>query len=607
MSVTVKTKTLPTYQAYQSKLLRLGLMWISRLMLVGISVNCLWFLWDFWGTLIQNTIGLIVIVGSWWTAKKVEGGSTFPFAKIYAYGTIVISSLLTILLGQQSIGNGVLASTIFILMATIIGSENPSLKWGFLSVFLYWGALTFRILHPVFEFSATPSDIFSLYFFPTLFVLLFTFVSRGIIGTLKASLTTSEQILLELEDTNKRLEAELDERLRIDAELKKYREELEELVQARTVELQSANEQLLAEIEARKQIQEALVQERALLDTVMNNTPDCIAAKDVESRFTLVNTATVQQLGMTMPDQVIGKTDFDFHPQELASQYYADEQQLLRSGQPLIDHEEPLLNQVTGRIGWALTTKVPLRDSHGNIVGLVVTARDITERKRTELQIKASLEEKEALLKEVHHRVKNNLQIIASMLNMQTRYTENEQIMGQLLDSRNRVYSMALVHENLYRSETLAWVDIAAYVSDLVGNLLQSYGFDSRRIGLKLDVQQIFLSLDQAVPCGLIINELVSNALKYAFPETMAQQRSSKDEITIAFYSGEDEMLVLTVADNGVGLPEGLDLNTSKTLGLRLVRTLVRQLDATLAIDAESGTKFSITFRKGDEDRKAEL
>ncbi|MCB9077815.1 MAG: PAS domain S-box protein [Anaerolineaceae bacterium] len=227
-----------------------------------------------------------------------------------------------------------------------------------------------------------------------------------------------------------------------------------------------------------------------------------------------------------------------------------------------------------------------------------VSIVDITERVRAEAQIQTSLAEKEALLKEIHHRVKNNLQVIASMLNMQARYTQDEQTIEHLLDSKNRVYSMALVHENLYRSDTLARIDSAAYISDLVNNILQFYMSASHSVELKLDIAQIFLTIDQAAPCGLIINELVTNAFKHAFPLTTVAQQAVKGEIRVEFSQHENDMLLLTVSDNGVGVPQEVDLNAGKTLGLRLVKSLSRQLDASLAIETGSLTKFSLLFRK---------
>ena len=215
---------------------------------------------------------------------------------------------------------------------------------------------------------------------------------------------------------------------------------------------------------------------------------------------------------------------------------------------------------------------------------------ELVERVRAEAQIKASLEEKEALLKEIHHRVKNNLQVISSILNMQSRYMRDEQAIEQLMESRNRVYSMALVHESLYQSESLAQVNVATYVRNLVANLSQSYGVSSQAIELEIDINDIFLQINQAIPCGLIINELVSNAMKHAF------QGREKGKIRIEICAPGSDQLALIVGDDGVGLPQDRWDGTTQTLGLRLVNILTKQLDAEMELDTRDGTTFKITF-----------
>jgi two-component system NtrC family sensor kinase len=165
--------------------------------------------------------------------------------------------------------------------------------------------------------------------------------------------------------------------------LRKAHDELEIRVEERTAELAQVNRELQAEVTERKRAEEALAEERNLLRTLIDNLPDLIYAKDTESRFVIGNIAVARLMGAT-PDELVGKTDFDFYPQGLATQYYADEQEIIRSGQPLLNREEPLMDQLTGKKGWLSTTKVPLRDSYGKIVGIVGIGRDITERRRAE-------------------------------------------------------------------------------------------------------------------------------------------------------------------------------------------------------------------------------
>ncbi len=218
-----------------------------------------------------------------------------------------------------------------------------------------------------------------------------------------------------------------------------------------------------------------------------------------------------------------------------------------------------------------------------------VIVRDITDRKQAENEIKKSLSEKEAMLKEIHHRVKNNMQIISSLLSLQSRYIQNEEAMSVFKDSQNRVKSMALVHEKLYRSEGLAEIDFEEYIKNLVGELFRSYGVNIYRIGLNIESEKIFLDADTAVPCGLIINELVSNSLKYAF-------NGGDGQIYIKLHHFDDK-ISLVIGDNGKGLPEVFDLENASTLGLRLVTTLVEQLNGHLEFVNDNGVEFRILFK----------
>jgi PAS domain S-box-containing protein len=231
----------------------------------------------------------------------------------------------------------------------------------------------------------------------------------------------------------------------------------------------------------------------------------------------------------------------------------------------------------------------PLTDWRGRSVSWVVVLRDITERVEAERQVAASLKEKEVLLQEIHHRVKNNLQIISSLLNLQAQQLENQQILEAFRDSQNRIRSMALIHEQLYGSHDLAGIDFGAYIQDLLTFLFRSYQADSRQIRLDVETDKVSLAIDQAVPCGLIVNELVSNALKHAFPD------GRQGGIRVVL--GADEgLLALAVSDDGIGLPEGFDHRTSTSLGLQLVNSLVSQLDGEIMLEPGQGTGFKVTF-----------
>ncbi|HEY9874720.1 MAG TPA: histidine kinase dimerization/phosphoacceptor domain -containing protein, partial [Candidatus Obscuribacterales bacterium] len=202
-----------------------------------------------------------------------------------------------------------------------------------------------------------------------------------------------------------------------------------------------------------------------------------------------------------------------------------------------------------------------------------------------------SLKEKEVLLKEIHHRVKNNLQIISSLLKLQSSYIKDEQTFGLFKDSQNRIRSMALIHEKLYQSKDLSRIDFAEYIRELTTNLLRSYGANSKTVTLKTSISDIRLTIDTAIPCGLIINELVSNSLKHAF-----STEKESNEICLQLHSHHNNDFILIVSDNGIGLPPNIDFKDTETLGLELVCTLTEQLEGTIEVDSSSGTKFNITF-----------
>lgn len=216
---------------------------------------------------------------------------------------------------------------------------------------------------------------------------------------------------------------------------------------------------------------------------------------------------------------------------------------------------------------------------------------ELAERRRIEAQISASLEEKEVLLKEIHHRVKNNLQVISSLLDLQANNIADARTVEMFRDSQNRVTSMGLIHERLYQASDLARIDFSEYIQELSKNLFYSYSGDADDIEISTSADEIFLDVDTSIPCGLIINELVSNCLKYAFPAG----RGGRIEIELK--KDADNQLLLVVRDDGVGLPEGMDFRTTKSLGLKLVSTLVRQLKGKLQLSSHgTGAEFKISF-----------
>ncbi len=297
----------------------------------------------------------------------------------------------------------------------------------------------------------------------------------------------------------------------------------------------------------------------------------------------------------------------------------------IRSGEP---EQELSTAMATGRAAderwhlckngttfWASGVLTALRDEVGNLHGFTKVVRDITDGKRIADELKASLKEKEVLLKEIHHRVKNNLQIISSLLNLQSGYVEDQKTLEILKQCENRVGAMALIHEQLYQSQDLAQIEFAGYIKTLVANLLSSYDIRSdvededrvSGIAVKIDVDNIFLSVDAAIPCGLIINELVSNSLKYAFPLGKKRADASKEvssgkhcigsgKICIELHAGNNNYLTLRISDDGIGFPKDLDFRNTESLGLQIVIALTDQLEGTIELNRNNGTKFEIKF-----------
>ncbi len=233
----------------------------------------------------------------------------------------------------------------------------------------------------------------------------------------------------------------------------------------------------------------------------------------------------------------------------------------------------------------------PITNEEGIVHEVSGIGHDITEKKMSEERIRQSLQEKEVLLKEVHHRVKNNLQVISSILNLQSSYVKDEGTLQILKESQNRIKSMAFIHESLYQTKDFSSINFTEYVINLSQNLIHSYSNFDNEVKLNLDIQNVFLNLDLAIPCGLIINEIVSNALKYAFVDN-----SEGGEISISMKT-EGDYLELRIGDNGKGLPQNIDYRNTESLGLQLVVTLTDQLSGTIELDTEQGTNYTIIFK----------
>ncbi len=231
-------------------------------------------------------------------------------------------------------------------------------------------------------------------------------------------------------------------------------------------------------------------------------------------------------------------------------------------------------------------------DEAGKAMRILGTSTDITDRKHAEARIRQSLQEKEVLLKETHHRVKNNLQIISSLLTMRMDLIADDNVRAVLMESQQRVRSMAMIHEQLYQSDSLARVDFNEYIQSIAHFLHRNYATNHIHVRLVIESpEEISLNIDTATPLGLILNERISNAFKHAFTD-------EKDGLLQIRLERNGKGYRLKVADNGPGLPEDFDLSDLETLGLQLVDTLAHQLKATLTINSEHGAAFQLAFEE---------
>lgn len=343
------------------------------------------------------------------------------------------------------------------------------------------------------------------------------------------------------------------------------------------------------DISKRKRAEDALRESEEKFRVLAETSPTAIALIQGE-RFVYVNQAAVRLTGYSEEELL------DMHFWELT---HADFREMVRNiglarqrGEQVPKQYQTKIITREGDARWVAVSGSTM-DFEGKPAG-IVTFMDVTEAKLAEQRIQAALQEKEVLLKEIHHRVKNNLQIVSTLLDLQSESIHDVDALRSFRECQNRIAAMALVHEQLYQTRNFSSIDFHGYIEGLTKHLYRSYVMDPDRISLVVDAGNVLLGIDQAIPCGLMVNELVSNALKYAFPG------DRHGTISIGFQSEEEGWICLTVADNGVGLPSGTDFFATETLGLQLVRMLVRQLKGDIRLDTNQGTSFHIRFQVSD-------
>lgn len=359
----------------------------------------------------------------------------------------------------------------------------------------------------------------------------------------------------------------------------------------RTGALRKSQELLRRKVESRTRELQAKNLELAKLSLVASETDNAVMIFDEHQELEWVNSGYTKLTGFsleeTRKEKGVSLSDLTTNTDVL--DHLEDCIRLRRS---FIYESE--IQHKNGQHRWASSTLTPILNEKGELKNIVVIDTDITLRKNMEEQIREALEEKGVLLREIHHRVKNNLQIIISLFNLQTSYVTDDNAYKALKEGQDRIKSMALIHERFYQSDGLSKIDFDEYIKRLAENLMQSFRIGPDKVTLSIQSERISLDIDTAVPCGLIINEIVSNSLKHAFTD------GRKGEIRVGLLQVQPDHFRLSIADNGIGMPEGFSVATSDSLGIQLIQALTDQLEGTLEVvnSPGKGMEYIINFKR---------
>ena len=350
---------------------------------------------------------------------------------------------------------------------------------------------------------------------------------------------------------------------------KNFEQELEKCVEKRTKELSESEKKFRG---------------------VFENAPFGMAILNIEGIPIESNKSLSKMVGYST-EELKKMTFKEFtHPEDAGKDWYLFKK-LLKGEIKSYEMEKRYIHK-KGNIVWGSLAVTALRDHENKPYLIIGMVEDITNIKKLENKLKKSYEIEKTLVREIHHRVKNNLQLIISMLRLQSRRIKNKDKKEIFKESQNRIKTISLIHEKLYRSKDVTNVNLQGYASFLVNHLLSTYNINKKRIKTNVDVDQFYLSIDDLNACGLILNELVSNALKYAFP------KNKKGKINIICRKLDKKNHRLIVSDDGVGLPKDFDIKNTDTLGFDIIKTLVKQSEGSIKIESKNGTKITVNLKR---------
>jgi PAS domain S-box-containing protein len=343
------------------------------------------------------------------------------------------------------------------------------------------------------------------------------------------------------------------------------------------------------DVTVKRRIEAALRESEARFRMMADTAPVMVWMAGPDTHITFINKRWLEFTGRTMQEEIGDNWFTGIHADDLdrCRKSYLE---AFKSEQPFF--LEYRLRRRDGEYRWIMDTGVPLFDEEGRFGGYIGTCMDLTERKDMEDQLRRMLKEKESLLREVHHRVKNNLQVISSLLNLQSASIKDPVVNQLFRECQVRITSIALLHETLHRSHDLSRIKMGDYIRTLTGHLFRSYGVDPNVISLELNVDDVEFDIDTGLTCGLIIDELVSNCLKHAFID------DSSGTVHIDLLDHVDGTFTLCVSDNGIGIPKDGVLNNPDSLGLELVTLLAEKLDGSTELRSGAGTEWQIRFQQ---------